>query len=128
MSIEQLLWLGNYNSYSDQITGEHFPTTRTGKAETEIVLIPFNRDTHYTIALKEINKRGYRPAEAHEVLALGAQYPNIQRESSVIALGSIWEDSRSLWSVCLHGYSKDVIIAMPSGLWFSKWYCAAVRK
>jgi hypothetical protein len=125
-SIEELLELGHYDSFEGEITSENFPTKRTGKVETKIELIPF-RVAHGKEALMELDKMGYRPAEAHEVLPFGAKYPDLQRLIKIVALGSVWDDSKV---VCLRGYStwREVVIVRLADTRLWHWHCAAVRK
>lgn len=90
MSIEELVKLGQYDWSNSDITSGHFPTKRVGKVETNVEFIHFDRNISSDDALKELDKMGYRPAEAHELLAFGAKYPDVQREFPIVALGSVW--------------------------------------
>ena len=84
---------GEYNWVNSDIIQKNFPTNRTGKTECEIELVHFNRVVSTKEALAELDKRGLRPAELHELLALGAEHPKLQREFPIIGLGSVWRSS-----------------------------------
>ncbi len=84
---------GKYDWVNNDITQKNFPTNRSGKAEVEIELVHFNRVVSTKEALAELDKRGLRPAELHELLAFGANHPELQREFPIIGLASVWQDS-----------------------------------
>ena len=46
--------------------------------------------------IEEMDSWFCRPATLMELLALGATHPELQREFRVVALGSIWRDSRGI--------------------------------
>lgn len=131
MSIEKMLELGEYNSLNSKITSKHFPTSRTGKMETEIILIHFNRSISSKEALKEMDKMGLRAAEPHELLAFGVKYPDVQCQFPIVALGLVWrgpDDSRNV--VCLGGVGakRNTRLYWCEGDWGDYWRFAAVRK
>ena len=92
-SVEAGIAAGKYDWKNNDITSKNFPTTRAGVAELEIQLVHFNREISSDEAIGELDKMGLRPAELHELLAFGENYPDVQREFPVIALGSGWRDS-----------------------------------
>lgn len=92
-SIEKAIKAGKYDWVNNDITSKSFPTKRSGEAEVDIELIHFNRDMNTDEVLAELDKRGLRPAELHELLKLGEKYPDLQREFPLVALGSIWQSS-----------------------------------
>ena len=132
VSVEELLKLGKYDWSNSDITSEHFPTKRTGgKVETKVELVHFGRNISSDEALKELDKMGYRPAEAHELLAFGAKYPDVQREFPIVALGSVWRSSLGCRSVvCLYENTaeRDAALCWLEGDWGDGWRFAAVRK
>ncbi len=130
MSIEELVRLGKYDWSNSDITSAHFPTKRTGKVETKVELVHFDRNISSDDALKELDKMGYRPAEAHELLAFGAKYPDVQREFPIVALGSVWQGpdgGRS--AVCLGrgGAGRGAYLGWLGLGWDDGWRFAAVR-
>jgi hypothetical protein len=88
-SVEDGIEAGLYTWDPRDIASKNFPTTKIGKAEITLELIQFNRVLSTNEALTELNLMGYRPAELRELLALGEQYPEAQREFSIFAFGSI---------------------------------------
>ncbi len=84
--------LGNY----DSVTGreERYPSKRYGVAELMVELIHFEHYVSPEEILREVNQAGYRPIELRELLALGAEYPDIQREFLIIALDSFWDNAQ----------------------------------
>lgn len=130
-SIEEMVRLGKYDRASDVITSKHFPTKRTGKAEFEIKLFHFDRNISSEDAIKEMDEKGYRPAECCELLAFGAKYPDVQREFLIVALGSAWQDrfDRRVVAVLLGGVSwRDLYMDNFDGGWDGRYRFAAVRK
>ena len=129
-SVEELVRLGDYDWANSNITSPHFPTSRTGKVETKIKLFHFDQSISSEQAIREMDKAGYRPAEAHELLAFGVKYPDVQREFPVVALGSVWRRPYGFrLVVCLYGIG----VKRYAGLhWFGRgwgddWRFAAVR-
>ena len=131
MGIEELVRLGGYNWSNNDITSKHFPTKRTGKAEVSVELIHFNRAISSEEAIREMDKMGYRPAEACELLAFGAKYPDVQREFPIFALGSVWrvlDGVRSVVCLLRGGDLRDANLYWFVNSWFDDCRFAAVRK
>ena len=129
MSVERLIWLGHYDSVNINITSQNFPTKRKDKTELTIVLAHFNRLTSDDEVIRELDKVGYRPAEAHELLAFAVKYPDIQRKFSILALGSVWRSSDKYpFVLCLDSYGIRRLKLSSSGTWNEVCRFAAVRK
>lgn len=85
----------NVNNIKKFINTNNFPSQ--GEPSVSVIrLISFNqaisaRTISSKNALVKIDKRGFRPATAHELAAFGAAYPDVQKEFPVIALGSVWQ-------------------------------------
>lgn len=90
LSVESLVAHGKYDWKNDNITTNNFPTVRKGEANLVLELVHFNKVLTSEEVLKELDKMGYRPAELHELLSFGEKYPDIQRQFTVFALGSLW--------------------------------------
>jgi len=80
---------GKYNSSNPDINDTYFPRSRAGIESSEIVLVHFDKSMSTDNVLKELEERNLRPADVQELLAIGEQYPDKQREFPIIALGSI---------------------------------------
>lgn len=89
--LENLFKRGRYLFPEDDITSKNFPQKKKGKVEVCVELISFEKQLSKTGVTKELNRRGYRPADIWELLTLGAKYRKV---SSAIALGSIIDGSR----------------------------------
>jgi hypothetical protein len=92
LSLSEMIKLGNYGWFNDDITDKHFPMQGTGKHEVELVLVHLNQNATTKEVLEYLNREGLEPAKIEHLLAFGAAYPEIQREFLVIAFGSVWVD------------------------------------
>jgi len=103
-SIEDWVEACQCDNSSSDITSEHFPTERQGIAEVVVEIVRFFQPISTEDALKEFARRGLRPAELKELLAFSEKHPNVQREFSILALGSVWknQENRHL-APCLEG-------------------------
>lgn len=86
---------GCYQEVDRQISPDKFPSERSGKAASKIILAHFSNWVEVDYVLTELNARGLRPAELPELLALGATYPDIQCSFPVVALGSLCDTTFS---------------------------------
>ncbi|KKT49279.1 MAG: hypothetical protein UW41_C0009G0046 [Candidatus Collierbacteria bacterium GW2011_GWC2_44_18] len=130
-SVEQMIKAGKYDWFNDDITSGHFPSNEKGKSQMVIYLLNFDGDISSENALQEMNKLGLRPATLKELLALGAQHPNLQRKDVIVALGSTWRGSGGDVNVpYLYGdeSGRDLRLSWFAGGWPSLWRFAAVRK
>jgi len=102
-SVEILVARGKYNYANPNIIAENFPTSRKGTVETELHLVHLNRVVSTDEALRALDQMGFRPAEVKEILTLGAERPDLQREFPIVALGSRWQRPYGYASVaCLY--------------------------
>lgn len=93
---------GKYDDINDDINRWHFSKEQSGVLETEVVLIDLsdkNKNKHIdrSEVLEEMEKHGLRPATLSELLALGENFPELQRECEIIALGSVWKE-KNAWN------------------------------
>jgi len=88
--IEQLVVDGKYCWSDKEITSENFRTIYFGEKTIKIEFKQFESKVSCRQAFKKIYKRGYRPAEAHELLAYKAKWPDTTDYIPIVALGSIW--------------------------------------
>ena len=126
-SVEDAVKAGKYDWSNDNITTNNFPSKRTGTADTEIILVKFERDMESGDVVKQLDKQGLRPAELPELLAFGEKYPDVQRDFPVVALGSVLQilvGDRP--APCLDGHSGRRNLCL---FWWGSFYrFAAVRK
>ena len=130
-SIEDGIRAGNYHYANPDITAHYFPTNRTGVREEKIELIHFGEQMSTKNVLNELETRGLRPANLHELLVFGEKYPKIQREFPIVALGSVCGDRLGDCHVpCLNmdGVGRDLSLDLLGGEWGNIYRFAAVRK
>jgi len=122
---------GQYQGVHASFTRENFPPARSGQAEVEIILVRYQQRMESENVLRELDKEGLRAAELSEILAFGAEYPEVQRRFSVIGLGSVWKDRKGYRNVpCLYEASEGRYVDLH--WWDDGWYSfsrfAAIRK
>ena len=89
LSLKEMIAAGGYDWKNDDITEARFPVPTGSPVELDTELIHFDYDISSENVVAELDKKGYRPATIHELLAFGAKYPNKQREFPIVALGSV---------------------------------------
>jgi hypothetical protein len=130
-SVEQMLADGGYDYKNPDITSHHFRHEATGKVVVVAQLVHFDRFTSTDDALKELSKRGLRPATMAELLAFGSKYPDVQRQFPVVALGSVWANrSGDRYVGSLSGDASGRYVGRDwfGGGWHSRCRFLAVRK
>jgi len=91
-SLADMIKAGRYDWTNDDITVEHFPLNKRESGEVELHVVHFGCHMTTKEVLAELDKRGLRPAELPELLALGSAHPDLQRDYPLVALGSGWPD------------------------------------
>jgi len=91
LTVEQMVIAGNYDHVSPSITQENFPIKGEGQQEKKVTLFHFNRGIFPKEVIEEMSKLEYQPAEPEDVLTLGIQHRDIQRQFPILALGSPWQ-------------------------------------
>jgi hypothetical protein len=80
--------LGKYDWKNGDITTERFPIAGN-QGKKEVFTVHFNRTMESSEAvIAELDKLGYKPAETADLLALGKDQLELQRQFPIIALGS----------------------------------------
>ena len=87
-TLAQLVADGKYDWVNQNITKFQF-ALGTERVSTDIVLLHFGRSVTSEQVRAEMERLGLRPADVRELLSLGAQEPNLQRDFSIIALGAV---------------------------------------
>ncbi|PIR97979.1 MAG: hypothetical protein COT89_01875 [Candidatus Colwellbacteria bacterium CG10_big_fil_rev_8_21_14_0_10_42_22] len=131
LSVEAMVKAGRYDWVNDYITSRNFPTKKKGKKQVVVELIHLNRSVSTDDALKELDKMGMRPAELHELLALGQMYPELQREFPVVALGSVWQNpngNRYVSYLSRDDSERNLYLDWFEVDWYGFFRFAAVRK
>lgn len=131
-SLSNMIKAGNYDWVDGDIDADHFPVKGEGKYRVSVILFHFNRCMKSNNVIAAMDEQGFRAARIEELLALGAEHPDLQREFPIVAFGSVWWDPDghrhvpSAWSSAgrryylgLHWLEND---------WNSDCRFAAVRK
>ncbi len=129
LSAEEAIKAGKYGWVKSDINNESFENGRSGTRRVELRLFYFSHGMTSKEVVSEMGKEGYRPAEFHELLALGAGYPNEQRKKPILALGSVERDcSHRVPCLGLYNYGRELGL-VDVGCWAGgHWRFAAVKK
>lgn len=118
----EMIKAGNYDWVNDDITKRNFPVEDKGEKKKNIVLFHFNKYMESDDVIAEMNKAGYRPANADEILALGEAHPDLQREFPIVALGSVWRSpggSRDMLCLNRRGFKRNLVLLCFGGGWLN---------
>jgi len=131
-TVEQLIKAGNYGWVNGSITDKHFRTNKKGEEQIEIFTVSTDRQMSNSEVSKLLDSLGLRDANIKELLSLGAQHPDLQRQNIIVARGSRWRDCEGDLMVP-HLFSnmsrRHLDLINPTLPWFfSGWQFAAVRK
>jgi hypothetical protein len=93
LSLDEMISAGKYELVNNNISPGSCPIPgdmigRVEKLKSRV--FHFNRLLYNKSVFKKMKKEGFRPATAHEIIAFGAQVPDLQRNFPIIGLGSIW--------------------------------------
>jgi hypothetical protein len=90
LTLAEMIMAGKYDWTSSNITPEHFPIQGEGRVERELTFVHFNKVMTTDEVLAELDRRGLRPGggKIEELLALGAKFPDLQRQFPIVAIGS----------------------------------------
>lgn len=132
MKVEEAVNRGHYDYVNSSITSQNFSTKQKGKVELVVELIHFDHSISSAEVLKELDRMGYRAADLHELLALGENYPDVQREFPVVALGSVRRsphgDGRVVPYLWRHAAYRYAYLAWCGPDWLRTLRFAACRK
>jgi hypothetical protein len=102
-SLERMINDGRYDRVYPLVMTVRYRRLMGGRKEVEIALVQFQ----HTFAPSEVKRlmksHGYRPAYIEELLALGRDYPDLQRRIPIVAIGSGIIVQRRRRAVCLSG-------------------------
>jgi hypothetical protein len=90
LSPAEMVRAGRYDHVDTDVTAEHFPVPAGDPVTLELLVVHFGREMASDEVLGELGRRGLKPAGIEHLLALGAAYPEVQRQHPVVALGSVW--------------------------------------
>jgi hypothetical protein len=100
LSLDEMIAAGRYD-HSSEIQRPMFPGIFHGRFEEEVFLIQFGREVRAQEVVDKLDARGLRSVRDEELLALGAQYPELQLENPIIALGHYSDHFQAHWMMTL---------------------------
>ena len=130
-TLEEMIEEGNYDWVGSDITENHFPLQGQGTQEVEIHLFHFGRTMSNEAAEKEMEAKGFRPATLPELLALGRDHPDLQKQFPIVSLGSVWRCPHANSNAPIlnrRGGERDLDLYWPELDWYGECRFAAVRK
>lgn len=89
-SFADMVKAGNYYYVRPDITSENFALDAECAWAQEIFILRFGVMTPSEPIIKAMDAQGLRPATLTHALALGANYPEAQKQGPIIFLGSPW--------------------------------------
>ncbi len=125
LTLDQMIEAGRYDWKNSGITS-NFPVNcrRDESADVTMFLVKYDRSMESDDIIKDLDVRNLRAAELPELLALGAQNPDIQREFPIVALGSVWVNYRGHRSVPVLSRKGDARY-LDLNNWVSGWHSRA---
>jgi len=125
MKLQTLIKNGKFNYVNTDITAKNFPAPKKlGKVE----LINFKRNISSEEAIKEMDKKGMRPANLYELLVFAEKEWN--GKDWVVALGSVWRGPYGDRYVPYLYWRDERFLSLRwyDGDWDDYWRFLAVRK
>lgn len=105
LTLAEMISAGHYDWVSDSIMSERFLSKGSGLA-TSFGFVHFNYDISSEDAVKEMDKRGLRPADLAELLAFGAVFPKEQLRYPIVELVSVAEVGGARYVACLRRFGS----------------------
>ncbi len=96
-SLAEMIQAGRYDQVHTDITSKNFPADTLTSYPT-LTFIYFSWSVSTDEVTKEMSRLRYRPATLVELLALGVNYPDLQKNFKIVALGSSWTTRASHFS------------------------------
>lgn len=90
-NLEKMLRMGEYDWVNSSLNSTNFSINGYGAEGVTIELIPLEYPIDSDKEIRRLGIFGFRPANLAELLALGAQYPRLQMQFPIVALGSAWK-------------------------------------
>jgi hypothetical protein len=91
-SRKTMLVAGGYTDYDERIplnpSPKSIPSGHDPQTPTRVSLLNYKKALRGGEVLRRMDSAGFHPGTLDELLALGAEYANLQMESPIVALGS----------------------------------------
>ncbi len=132
-TLARMIQVGNYGWVNKKIIQENFPNhpADEGREEVVIKLLSFNGPISSENALEKMGKWNLRSVRIEELLALGAAYPELQKKSPIICLGSVWQHrdgGRFIPYLSWDAERRNLDLLCFENDWDKCWRFAVVRK
>ena len=101
MTLEEMIAVGHYDWKNEDITSKNFQAVGTGKVGLDAQLIHYGKNMGSEAVLADLGQRGLRSATIAELLVFGAKYPELQRQFSIVELGSVAQIGDDRCVACL---------------------------
>ncbi|MCB9802925.1 hypothetical protein H6761_02825 [Candidatus Nomurabacteria bacterium] len=127
--ISENVRFGNYDWSNSDINDRNFQADE--RHQCEIIFKHFDKSMSTDAVLKALDAEGLRPATMSELLALGIEYPELQRQFPIVALGSVWQSlSGHRYVGYLNGLvsGRGLFLSWVGSGWLGYCRFAAVRK
>ncbi|OGD70184.1 hypothetical protein A3I18_00960 [Candidatus Campbellbacteria bacterium RIFCSPLOWO2_02_FULL_35_11] len=121
-AVEELVTEGMYDQSSDDVTSVNFPQPNPKREERETALFHSGA---------EMDKAGYWPGTIHDLLGFGIAQPDLQREFSIIALGSVcllYGNRRYVAGLCEVAGGRRISLVCFDTTWGARCRFLGVRK
>lgn len=113
-SIMDLIRDGSYIYCDPAITDEQFFSTKITAREVPLRLIGFNLPVFADVVLDMMQDNALRPLTIHELLSLAAQFPQMGRSFSIVALGSALALGENIHCVpCVAPFQSGRLLDLP---------------
>lgn len=89
VGISDLIGRGGYDRVDANIVERSTLQTRNGVEHRDVILLHVNERAATQNLLEMIGRFGLRPVTLHELLWVGIQHPNIQREAPIVSLSPV---------------------------------------
>lgn len=93
LSVDELVQLNNFDWKTGFVTSWNFPAKKGPAKKQKLILVSMRKRVRSTEVVRVTKALKCRPARPVHLLSLGLDYPNQQRESSLMALGQTWRDA-----------------------------------
>jgi hypothetical protein len=102
-SLTKMIADGHYDEVHRDITPRNFQLSSRGFRQIELILVQFKHPVAPLQAVILMREQRCRPAVIEELLALGSQYPDLQRRIPIAGLGSAHFIESRRFVPCLGG-------------------------
>lgn len=122
---------GSYDYVNPDITPDHFSIEGEGEKIVTVELVHFNRQMTSDEVEKEFKARGLKLCRIEHLLALGAKYPELQRQFPILALGSVWrypDGGRYVPELWTHVVERRLDLPWRGPRWGAHYRFAGVRE